>query len=148
MSQVIDILTSLGIDGTVFYQFAIFFVAFFSMNIIVFKPYLAAYKKRLDRTVLGQEATSDLLAEVEKKEKEFQDEARSLNHEIKDIFDEANGRAKKEVEKILIDARKQADQKVEEERKNLNEAVIEARKELETHVPSISKSISERFVRS
>jgi hypothetical protein len=55
MGQVIEILTGLGINSSVFFQFGIFFIAFISMKYIVFTPYLNAYNERQKRTVGGQE---------------------------------------------------------------------------------------------
>ena len=71
MSQVLEILTSLGIDATVLYQFLIFFVAFFSMNHIVFKPYLKAYDERLRRTDGGEEQAKNLQDAAAKIEEQY-----------------------------------------------------------------------------
>lgn len=147
MSQVIEILTSLGINNTVFYQFGIFFVAFVSMKFIVFKPYLNAYDERVRRTVGGQETAEKLLSEAELKEEAYREEAKKLNNQIKEIFAEQNSKAKKEVEQIMAVAKKEADAQTEEARKELEKSVNTARKEMENLIPEISKDIERKFVR-
>jgi F-type H+-transporting ATPase subunit b len=147
MSQVIEILTSLGINNTVFYQFGIFFVAFISMNFIVFKPYLRAYDERVSRTVGGQEKAEQLLSKAAEKEKAYREQAKKLNGEIKEIFSEQNAKAKKETEQILAVAKKEADQKTEKARVELETAVVAARKEMENLIPEISKDIENKFMR-
>lgn len=147
MSQVIDILVSLGIDGTVFQQFVIFGIAFISMYIIAFKPYLAAYDERMRRTVGGQEEAEKLLAQAAEKEELYKEEAKKLNSEIKAIFAEKNEKAKGEVEGILKEAKSQAEAEVDEARKQLEVAVLQARKDMENHIPEISENIQNKFAR-
>ncbi len=147
MSQVIEILTSLGIDSTVYFQFGIFSVAFISMKYIVFNPYLAAYDERVRQTVGGQEEAHQLLEEAEKQEALFAAEAKKLNGRIKEIFGTFNLKAKKEVEDILGTAKKEAEAQTELARKELEASVADARKEMESHIPEISSNIQNKFVR-
>jgi len=147
MDQVIKILTSLGIDNTLYYQFGIFFFAFLSMKFIVFGPYLKAYNERMKRTVGGQEEAEALLNQAEAKENEYSQEAKKLNGQIKDLFTEQNVKAKKEVEQIMAVAKKEADSETEAARKELEESVSAVRREMENHIPSISEDIRKKFVR-
>lgn len=146
MSQVIEILKSLGINNTVFYQFGIFFVAFLGMKWIVFKPYLNAHDERLKRTVGGQEEAESLLEEAANKEKQYSDKAKELNGQIKEIFAEQSSKAKKETEQIMAVAKKEADAQTEAARKELEQSVNLARREMESFIPSISEDIQKKFV--
>ena len=51
MGAVLDILIGLGINETVYAQFAIFILAFTFLKYFIFSPYLAAYEERRKRTV-------------------------------------------------------------------------------------------------
>ncbi len=146
MSQVIEILTSLGINNTVFYQFGIFFVAFISMKYIVFAPYLKAHDERVARTVGGQENAEKLLSEAHEKEQAYKEQAKKLNSKIKELFSEQNAKAKKEIEQIMAVAKKEADEKTEEARSELDQAVRSARKEMENHISEISGNIEKKFL--
>lgn len=148
MSQVIEILTSLGIDATFYYQFGIFFVAFLSMSWIVFKPYLRAYDERVYRTIGGQEEAESLLKEAAEKESLYGQKAKKLNGEIKEIFADQNAKAKKEIEQILAVAKKEADAQTEEARKDLEVSVRSARRDIENFLPSISENIQKKFIES
>ena len=147
MSQVIEILKSLGINETVFSQFGIFFVAFLSMKYIVFGPYLRAHDERVKRTVGGQEEAESLLNEAAEQEMLYSKEAKKLNGQIKEIFSEKNQKAKKEIEQIMAVAKKEADEKTEQARKELEESVSAARREMKDHIPTISENIQKKFVR-
>lgn len=147
MSQVLDILRSLGINSTVYYQFGIFFIAYLSMMLIVFKPYLRAYDERLARTVGGQEEAENLLIEAEQQEEIYRIEAKKLNDEIKDIFAKSNEKAKQETDEILTAAKAQADSEVLNSRRQLEQSVAEARKEMATYIPKISENIERKLMR-
>lgn len=147
MSQVVEILRSLGINSTVYYQFVIFFVAFISMNFIVFKPYLRAYDERLRRTVGGEEEAEHLLLEADKMEEVYRREAKKLNEDIKAIFNEANSKARAETEEIMNVAKVQAETEVSNSRRQLEQSVIEARKEMATYIPKISENIERKLMR-
>lgn len=147
MSQVIEILKSLGIDSSVYFQFAIFFIAYFVMSNVVFKPYLKAYNERQRRTVGGQAEAENLLKEAAEKEESYKLEAKRLNSKIREIFNVINGKAKKEVEQILVEAKSQANLQSDQARSDLELSVSEARKEMENHIPTISENIQNKFVR-
>ena len=148
MSQVLEILTSLGIDTTVFYQFFIFFVAYISMNHIVFKPYLKAHDERLRRTVGGEEQAKNLQEDTVKLEEQYSLEAKKLNDEIKTIFGEQNQKALKQKTEILEKARKDAEAKVQAGRSALDEAVSDARQAIGQQIPDISEKIENKFMGS
>ena len=143
---ILEILTSLGIDSTFFYQFLIFFVAFASMNFIVFKPYLAAHDERVRRTVGGQAEAKDLLDQAKDTEAIYKEEAKKLNAEIREVFAKVNGKAKTEVEAILNEAKADADSQITAGRQALSQSVDEARKAMETHIPEISEKIQNKFM--
>jgi F-type H+-transporting ATPase subunit b len=147
MSQVIEILTSLGIDSSVYMQFGVFFVAYVAMSQIAFKPYLEKYNERLRRTVGGQEQAESLLVEADHKEKLFKEQARKLNSQISKIFNQFNTKAKQESEALIKAAQIQAERDLEQSRKELDQAVSEARTQLGSHLPTISKNIQNKFVR-
>ncbi len=147
MSQVIEILTSLGIDTTVFHQFAVFFLAYISMNFIVFKPYMAAYNERIKRTVGGQEYGEKLLAEAEEKEEAYKKTARDLNLKIREVFSAWNDKAKAEGDQIIEAAKKEADADLKQAQKQLEDTVAQVRKEMEGLIPSISENIQNKIMR-
>ncbi len=147
MSQVIEILTSLGINQTVFMQFGVFFVAYIAMSRIAFKPYLEKHNERLRRTVGSQEEAESLISLAEEREAAYKLEARKLNSEIRSIFSNASSRAKQESETLLREAQELAEKEAQKAQKQLEQAIKETREELERHIPEISTNIQNKFVR-
>ena len=146
MDAILDILKSLGIDHTLFFQFGVFFVAFLAMNFIVFKPYLRAYEKRLDRTHGNRKQAQSLLEQAEKKQSQYREAARKLNSAMVSIFTDSNKKAKKEAEKILLEAKKELESQEQSLRKQMEKSVVQSRKEMEDQLPEIRSEIQKKFM--
>jgi F0F1-type ATP synthase membrane subunit b/b' len=87
-----DILTKLGIDYTLFYQLAIFIVAYFALSRLLFKPYLKAYHKRLEATFGGQEAAEKINQEAQELHVKYEAKAREVNSKVQSYFEQAQKR--------------------------------------------------------
>ena len=146
LNKVVEILTSLGINSTFFYQIAIFFIAYMGMSNIVFKPYLLAYNERQRRTVGSKKEAESLNAEADKIEKDYVREARELNDKIKNLFGDMQAKATKEKAQIIEAARSQAEANMKTGRDSIEQAMSEARGSMQTHITEISEKIQNKFV--
>jgi len=145
IDKVIEILVSLGINKTFFYQFAIFCLAYFGMSQVLFKPYLRAYEERKKRTVGGEEEAVEMTAAAEQKEAVYSKEAKDLNSKIKTIYKEQSDKAIKEKAAILDTARQKAETNMKSGRESLEVTMNETRDMMKEHIPSISQKIEEKF---
>lgn len=146
MDAILNILISLGLDKTVFYQFAIFIVTFLFLDLVVFKPYLRAYQERRKRTVDSKDVAKDLREEISSLEETYSKEAREMNTDIKKLFDEKKSKASKEANSILAQAQKDASEKVNAGKATLKETYAKAREQMKTFVPELSQDIKQRLL--
>ena len=146
MGAVLDILIGLGINETVYAQFAIFILAFTFLKYFIFSPYLAAYEERRKRTVGSVGVAKELQQEIADLEAEFSQEARLLNDKIKTVFDDKRIKAQKETTLIVTDAQKAAIEKLAVGKKEIHEAYIGAKEQLTTLVPEFGQSIQQRLL--
>jgi len=146
MSQVIEILKSLGINETLFFQFGIFSIAYLSMNFIVFRPYLRAYNERVRRTLGSQKETQEILQQADQKEQEYKILVKKLNRVIKSIFHKLKMEAEKDSEKILLQAKKDSELQSKDLSEQLELSVAKARKDLKDHIPDVSNEIQRKFM--
>jgi F0F1-type ATP synthase membrane subunit b/b' len=146
MGAVLDILTGLGVNETVFAQFAIFIVAFLFLKYFIFSPYLAAYEERRRRTVGGSGVAKELQQEITSLEERFAAEARQLNDKIKVAFDEKRTKAQKETAVIVSQAQKVAQEKLALGKKDIQEAYVGAKDQLKTLVPELGQAIKQRLL--
>ncbi len=146
MGAVLDILIALGVNKTVFAQFVIFIVAFIFLKYFIFSPYLAAYEERRRRTVGIVGAGKELQQEIETLEAKFTKEARSLNDQIKVVFDEKRTLAQKESVVIILGAQKLAQEKLAHGKKENQDAYLGAKSQLKTLVPELGQTIKQRLL--
>lgn len=141
-----EVLHSLGLDGTVVYQLAIFFIAYFFLSTFLFKPYLQAFEQRQNKTV-GQvnqaekmgEKTNELNEELFRLQKE-------LNIKVQESIQRARDEGGKEVKLILDSARTEAENYLSQAGQKVAKDVNEAKKTLEASIPQISETIVQKLV--
>ena len=140
------ILHQLGINYTTFYCFLIFIFTFFFLKEILFRPYFIAFEERESRTKGGEENAKDPHSKTEELKLQFEEEARDLNAEIKSIFDETRGLATKEYEKVVYEARKQAEQVIEENRSRVSGEMKKAQEQLKLEAPGVALTITKKML--
>ena len=146
MGAVLDILIALGINKTVFAQFAIFIIAFIFLKYFIFTPYLKAYEERRRRTMGSVGVAKELQQEITELETQFSQEARQLNEKIKVAFDEKRALASKESSLVLAQAQKETQDKLIRGKKEIQEAYAGAQETLKTLVPEIGQTIKQRLL--
>ncbi len=141
-----ELLKSLGINGTIGIQFVVFVVAYLILTRMVFMPYFKAYMERYNRTVGSEDDATKLTQETEELETEYEENAKALNIKIKKIFDTEKKLAVDEQTKIL----KAANLKAEEYRKSselkLEETKSKMYSELEQEIAPIAELIKNSVV--
>lgn len=140
------ILNQLGINYTTFYCFLIFVFTFFFLKEILFRPYFIAFEEREGRTKGGENKARDFQAKTEQAKQEFEAEARDISAEIKSIFDETRGLAIKETEKLVHDARKSAEQVVDETRTRIAAEVKKAQDQMRVEIPGVALAITKKML--
>ncbi len=146
MGAVLDILMALGVNKTVFAQFAIFLIAFIFLKYFIFSPYLAAYEERRRRTMGSAGVAKELQNEIVKLETDFSTQARALNDQIKVVFDEKRALAAKETGAVVSAAQKSAQEKLAAGKKEIQEAYSGAKDQLKAFVPELGQTIKQRLL--
>ncbi len=123
-----------------------FFIAYLSMNFIVFRPYLRAYNERVRRTLGNKKETQEILQQADQKEREYKILAKKLNGAIKSIFHESKMEARKDSEKILLQAKKDSEIQSKELSEQLELSAAKAREDLEDHIPDVSNEIQKKLM--
>jgi F0F1-type ATP synthase membrane subunit b/b' len=146
MNDVLKILISLGLNETVYPQFAIFILTFIFLKVLIFKPYLNAYLERRKRTVGSQDVAKEILADIAAREAQYSKEAKDINSKIKVIFDEKRTLAQKESTAILTEAQTQAQEKLAKGKKELGDTYAKAREQIKTYIPDLGQTIKQRLL--
>lgn len=141
-----EILASLGVNSTIGIQFCIFLVAFLVLNLLVFKPYLAAYEEREKRTSGQTKAAEGLFEEANKLKEEYASMARTQLEESQAIYAQAKKEAGSVYQEKVDEAKKVASSEVEKARIEIANQLSAASTNIKSEVSSISGIISEKLI--
>lgn len=140
------ILEQLGIDQTIFIQFAIVIIAFLALSQIAFAPYAKALELREEKTKGGEDLAKELQKKATDLKKAYEAKAREVNGEIKKIFDTYISDASKEHNHIISSARNESEKLVEETRSRVEIELVNATKKAKEEVPQLSSLISQKML--
>jgi F0F1-type ATP synthase membrane subunit b/b' len=128
-----EILKTLNLNATLFYQFGVFILTYLILSPLLFKPYLKAYLKRAEMTTFSETTASQLLAETKEFNLKYDVKAREINDRISEVFSGARAQGQHESDEIVRAQQKQVEAKL-----------AEARAKIETQVSSVRAHLNER----
>jgi F0F1-type ATP synthase membrane subunit b/b' len=146
MSMIMDLLKSLGINGTAIDLFGIFLVAFVFIYFILMAPYFRAFKERVNRTLGHAEIAEKFLAESRALHDEYDIKAKAMNAQFKAIYDSNRTEAMREYDKVVNDARLAAKAEIERSRQAAADSLAQARRQMEKEIPSLAETITGRLI--
>jgi F0F1-type ATP synthase membrane subunit b/b' len=140
-----DILKSLGVDGTLWIQLCCFLVSYIAISELVLKPYMAALREREQRTIGSEEAAARLIEEAEELHTDFEKKARAINFQIKGIYDLSRTEAMKEYDEQVAKARNEVEQLLESSRVQISEQIRLAEASLLSEVSTLSSALASKL---
>ena len=146
MAAAMNIIAALGINATLWLQLGIFLVVYGFLRKVVFSPYFKAYESRQGQTQGNQEHAEKLFSQTRELQTLYQRKARSLNADIKTIYDKARLEAAREQEKLQNDGREKAKKILDQSRTKIQEQYSHAREELIKHAPNLGHSMTEKLL--
>ena len=141
-----EILAALGINNTIWLQLGCFIVAYLALSQLIFKPYLAAFHERAQRTVGNEESAERILAEATELQTQYEAEARQVNSQFKAVYDQSRTDAMREHDRIVAAAREQASNFVEKNRTEIKAQIEQAQKQLSKEAPVVGAAIAGRLI--
>lgn len=146
MAALTNLIAALGLDSTVWIQLGIALFMFVYLITFVFKPYYSAFTERESRTTGNHEKAEQVYAQTRELEALYQRKARSMNADIKELFDKARGEAAREQERIQSEARSKAKASIDKAKEKIQGEINKAREDLIKQAPDLSRAISEKLV--
>ena len=141
-----EILAALGVNSTIAIQFCVFLVAFLVLNLLVFKPYLAAYEERERRTSGQTKAAEGLFAEANKLKEDYASRARTQLEETQAVYAGAKKEAGSVYQEKVEAAKKEANAEVDKARVEISNQLSAASANIKAEVSNISGIISEKLI--
>ncbi len=146
MDMLLSLLSSLGIDNSVWLQMLVFFVAYAILSNLVFKPMLIAYEHRENKTQ-GQSAINQAsLTKTQEMIELYEQKNRALNKQIQEMYSKVREEAAVEQTQILGKAKSEAELLINNSKSKTQEALKAARDESVKEIPALAHSITEKLV--
>lgn len=141
-----SLINALGINEFAIVQFGIFILIFGFLTTYVFKPYVAAYEQRQDRTKGGEVLAEEFQHKTTELHADYESRARLLNSHIHEIFAKHRAEALAEYDRIVGRARQEATALIEKNRQSLATAVHAAADELKSQTPAVALAITNKLL--
>jgi F-type H+-transporting ATPase subunit b len=136
----------IDLDITLFYQLANFLVAWFVLNLILFKPVRGIIKKRNDYLSEQLEAAEKFSGEAESKlanyEEALESARKSGNEEKARLKEEGQDKE----QEMVSDAQSQASAKIAQAKKEAQSQAEKAKKELEAVVDKMAEQAANKVL--
>ena len=141
-----SMLNQLGINETVFIQFALYIAIFTFLATYVFGPYSKAAEERESKTKGGEELAGEYHRKTVELHSEYENKAREVHGKIQEIYRQLKQEATVEYEKLIFQARDEANKTLALERKSLQTSMAGAMAELKTQTAHISLAITNKLL--
>jgi len=141
-----QVLNQLGINPTLFVQFAIYAVVFFALSKIYFGPFLKLIQARHKKTIQDREAAEKMMTQADEKLSEYTRKLQEARLAAKTGVDAILEQARREESEILGQARNEAKKITQEASSQLNQHIEKLRKDLDVEVEGMSRSVSEKLL--
>lgn len=141
-----ELLNALGINHYAIVQFVIFILVFIFLTQIVFGPFLKAHEGRLQRTKGGEQLADEYQAKTQRTQAEYAEKAREIHARIQTIFQKNRTEAMAEYERIVGQARKEAEGMIEKNRQAVATATMQASSELKGQTSQMALAITNKLL--
>lgn len=146
MDMLISIISSLGIDYTLFIQLGIYLATFVVLYLLVFKPYFKASEERRELTSGSLESAEKSEEMIKKTEEKYQTRARQINDEIALVFKEQRALAVKEAEKLNEEASLKSKEIMNQAQQKLSDQLEQAQINFELMTKEVSAVIVQQLL--
>tara|TARA_B110001454_G_scaffold219198_1_gene251532 strand:+ start:103935 stop:104366 length:432 start_codon:yes stop_codon:yes gene_type:complete len=139
-------LQQLGINATVIVQFVIFIATFIALIKLVYEPFTAIHEKRLQNTKGSVEIADDIHKKSQELQAQYSEKAKEVHGKISEIFKQSKTEASAEQDKILMQAKAEANVELESNRKNLQARAVQLEAELKDMKSSLVMAINNKLL--
>ena len=146
MQKLLEILSQLGLDQTVWIQLCLFVFSYIFLSQFLFRPYLRNLKFRKKNTGGALDEATQLTALTEKIASDYQGKLKKQNELADEEYSKLKSEGSQEEEKLLIAARIRANQMLDEAKKKISSEMTKTKEELRNQIPQLSSLIASRLL--
>lgn len=137
----------IDLDGTVFVQLALFFLAFLILRPLVFRPVIRLIEARESAIEGAVEEAKQMTSEAKDAEAEFEEEMRRVRLAAGEERDKLRTEGKKLEATVLNKVRADTAKQLAEAEATLAKEAARVRKEMQATTPSLAKDIATQILK-
>lgn len=146
MDMLVSLLSSLGINNSVWLQMIVFFVAYAILSNLVFKPFMLAYEHREKKTQGQSQQNQASLQKAQELSEQFEQKARALNKQVQAIYEKVREEASEAQGKILAQAKSESENIIGTSKQKIATEMKQAKEEAQKELPAIVLAVTEKLV--
>lgn len=146
MDKFLDIFVKLGVDQSIFYQFAIFTVIFFLLKTVFFSKLLFVLQTRENKTTKLEDQASSKFKEAEKLSQKFDEQIQVTNEEAHQKLSQKKNQTLKEIMEKQKSEEKEVLTAFEEEKGRVIKDIENQRDAVLAKADDLSKTLIEKLV--
>ena len=136
----------IDLDGTIFVQLAIFFIAFFILRALVFQPMMKLFDAREEAIEGARREAREMTKEAAEKGESFEDEMRKVRLEAGEDRDKLRADGQRLERELLDKVRTETHATMLAAEKKMNAEADAVRTEMKTQVPLLAKQIATQLL--
>lgn len=136
----------IDLDATVFIQFVLFFLAFFILKALVFKPVIALIEAREEAIEGAVEEAKAMTVEAKAAEEEFETEMQTVRRTAAAERDKLRAEGKKLETTVLDKVRSETAAQLAAAEETLAKEARKVRSEMEAQTPILAKQIASKLL--
>lgn len=136
----------IDLDGTLFVQLGLFFLAFIILHVLIFKPMLRLFEEREKRIDGAKDQAKQLEREAAGAGTEFEDKMREVRLSAQADRDKLRAEGAKTEAKMLAKVAEDTDKQLAEAEAQLEKEAKKLRKEIEAQVPVMAKALAGKLL--
>lgn len=141
-----ELLSALGITYVAVIQFIVFVALFTYLTLYVFGPYVHAYELRLEKTKGSEVLAEEFQKKAVELHSEYQEKAREVHGHIHQIFQKNRSEALADFDRIVNQARQQANESLDKNRNAIEKAMSTASNDLQGQTSTMALSITNKLL--
>ena len=145
MALLRDLINTVGLDISFFYQLFLAIIVYFISKKLFFQPYLENFKKSQKLTKGSLKSSEEIEKSIEEKKVLYEQKAKSVHEKFQETFSKIKNQSQKDY--LLKTSKLQEEQRnfLDKERKNLNQSVKTQEDLLKQDVPSFVSLLVEKI---
>jgi F-type H+-transporting ATPase subunit b len=136
----------IDLDGSIFIQIAIFFVAFFILKSLVFKPTMALFDARSQAIDGAKGEAKRMTEEAAQKREHFEGELRKVSAAANDEREQARNEAQRLARQLTEQARHQAASAQKAATDRLDAEAVQVRQRALADVPGLAREMTSKLL--